>query len=150
MKRLIAVIGGRECSPETEVRAYQTGRLIAKNGFGLICGGMSGVMEASARGCKEEGGITVGVLPQDSAGYANPYIDIAIPTGMGIARNLIIVRSAEGIIAIDGGFGTLSELAFALQLGKPVVGLNTWDVSEKIIQVKTPEEAINELLKVLP
>ena len=150
MKRLIAIIGGRDSSSELLQQARQVGRLIAGSGFGLVCGGMGGVMEAAAKGCKEEGGLTFGILMHDDPKYANPYIDIAVPTGLGIARNLLVVRAGEAVIAIDGKYGTLSEVAFALQLGKPVVGINTWDVSQNIIKVNTAEEAIKEVLKILP
>lgn len=149
MKRLIAIIGGRNSSSELLEMATQVGRLIAQNGFGLVCGGMGGIMEAAAKGCKEENGLTVGILMHDDPKYANPYIDIAIPTGLGIARNLLVVRSGEAVIAIDGSYGTLSEIAYALQLGKPVIGINTWDVSQDIIKVNSAKEAIKEALRVL-
>lgn len=147
MKRLIGVIGARECPTESLKLAYQVGREIARHGFGLVCGGMKGVMEESARGCKEEGGLTVGIIPGDDFSQANPYIDIVIPTGMGIMRNLLVVRAASGLIAIDGKYGTLSEIAYALQLQKPLVGLNTWDVCAEFIKVQTAEEALQKLLK---
>ncbi len=150
MKRLIAIVGGREASPELLEQATQVGRLIARSGFGLVCGGMGGIMEAAAKGCKEEGGLTVAILMQDDPQYANPYMDVVIPTGLGIARNLLVVRSGEAVIAIDGKYGTLSEIAYALQINKPVIGIKTWDVSEAIIKVNSAEEAIKEVLKVLP
>lgn len=147
MLKLIAVIGGRECSDADEQIAWDVGKLIAANGYGLICGGRGGIMEAAARGCRDNGGTSIGILPEDDPASANPYIDIAIPTGMGIMRNLLIVRSAVGVIAIDGKYGTLSEIAYALQLGKPIVGINSWDVSESIIPAGSAEEAIEKLLK---
>ncbi len=150
MKRLIAIVGGREASPELLEQATQVGRLIARSGFGLVCGGMGGIMETAAKGCKEEGGLTVAILMQDDPQYANPYMDVVIPTGLGIARNLLVVRSGEAVIAIDGKYGTLSEIAYALQINKPVIGIKTWDVSEAIIKVNSAEEAIKEVLKVLP
>ncbi len=150
MKRLIAIVGGREASPELLEQATQVGRLIARSGFGLVCGGMGGIMEAAAKGCKEEGGLTVAILMQDDPQYANPYMDVVIPTGLGIARNLLVVRSGEAVVAIDGKYGTLSEIAYALQINKPVIGIKTWDVSEAIIKVNSAEEAIKEVLKVLP
>ncbi len=150
MKRLIAIVGGREASTELLEQATQVGRLIARSGFGLVCGGMGGIMEAAAKGCKEEGGLTVAILMQDDPQYANPYMDVVIPTGLGIARNLLVVRSGEAVIAIDGKYGTLSEIAYALQINKPVIGIKTWDVSEAIIKVNSAEEAIKEVLKVLP
>lgn len=149
MKRLIAIVGGREASPELLEQAMQLGRLIARSGFGLVCGGMGGIMEAASQGCKEEGGLTVAILMHDDPKYANPYIDVAIPTGLGIARNLLVVRSGEVVIAIDGKYGTLSEIAYALQINKPVIGIKTWDVSQNIIKVNSAEEAIKEMLRIL-
>lgn len=147
MKKLIGVIGARECSAQALKMAYEVGKEIAKSGFGLVCGGMQGVMQEAARGCKEAGGLTVGIIPGDDPQQANPFIDIVIPSGLGIMRNLLIVRSAEGLIAIEGAYGTLSEIAFALQLQKPVVGLNTWDIADEIIKAETAEEALKKLLR---
>jgi uncharacterized protein (TIGR00725 family) len=139
---LIGVIGSRDCDADTYERARRVGELLAKGGFGLICGGLSGVMEAACKGASEAGGTTVGVLPGEGTDSANPYVQLRIATGMGIARNVIIVRSSAAVIALSGGAGTLSEIAHCLQLGVPVVGLNTHDVSPEIIQVSTPEEAV--------
>ena len=150
MKRLIAIVGGRDTTQELLEQATQVGRLIARSGFGLVCGGMGGIMEAAAKGCKEEGGLTVAILMHDNPKYANPYMDVVIPTGLGIARNLLVVRAGEAVIAIDGKYGTLSEIAYALQINKPVIGIKTWDVSEAIIKVNSAEEAIKEVLKILP
>lgn len=117
----IAIIGSRNCSSEIINIAEQTGRLIASHNAVHICGGKEGVMEAAARSAKAEGGLTVGILPGSSKEEANLYIDIKIPTDMGHARNAIIVRAADCLIAIAGGYGTLSEIALALQMEKPVV-----------------------------
>ncbi len=149
MKQLIGIIGAGTCDKRIYALARETGAAVAKNGFGLVCGGLSGVMEGAARGCKENGGLTIGIIPQENADFANAFIDIVIPTGMGIMRNLLVVRSAAGLIAIDGKFGTLSEIAFALQLGKPVVGLQTWDISEQIINVKNAEQAVATVMELI-
>jgi uncharacterized protein (TIGR00725 family) len=141
-QKLIGVIGSRDCDNDTYERARRVGELLAERGFGVICGGLSGVMEAACRGASEAGGFTVGVLPGDLPDTANPYVQFRIATGMGIARNVIIVRSSAAVIAISGGPGTLSEIAHCLQLDVPVVGLSTHDVSPGIIQVATPEEAV--------
>jgi len=125
---IIAVIGGDDAPPEAFVLAEAVGREIARRGAKLICGGLGGVMESACRGVKAEGGTTIGVLPGTEAGEANAYVDIPIVTGMNQARNLVIVRSADAVIAIGGGYGTLSEMAFALRLGKPLVGLQTWSM----------------------
>jgi uncharacterized protein (TIGR00725 family) len=127
-KLLIAVIGAGEADAEALKTAEQVGRLVAEKGAILVCGGLSGVMEAAARGAKSGGGITVGVLPQSSAEYANPYIDIPVATGFGEGRNVVIVHMADVLIAISGEYGTLSEIAFALKTGKKVVGIFSWDI----------------------
>ena len=145
----IGVIGAGYCSPETELLAEEVGREIARAGAILVCGGLGGVMLASARGAQRAGGITVGILPGDSFEDANPYIQIPVVTGLGHARNVLVVRSAQVLIAVKGGYGTLSEVALALKMGKPVVGLHTWDVSKKIILVTTPQEAVKKALRLI-
>ena len=140
----IGVIGAGQCSRETAVVAEAVGKEIARKGAILVCGGMEGVMEASARGAQRAGGITVGILPGLSAEDANPYITIPIVTGMSHARNVLVVRSSQALIALEGGYGTLSEVAIALTLKKPVIGLDTWDASGEIITVATPEEAVQK------
>jgi len=147
--KTIAVIGARVCDDEVLKIAEQMGNLLAKNGYRLICGGLGGVMEAACKGAKAYNGTTIGILPGNSPGEANQYVDISIATGMGVSRNLIIIRSAVAVIAISGGFGTLSELAFAMQLEKPVIGIGTWDVSENIVTVSNPEDAIDKLQELL-
>ena len=106
-------------------------------------------MEAAARGAQQEGGITVGILPGDSFEDANPFIKIPVVTGLGHARNVLVVRSAQVLIAVKGGYGTLSEVALALKMGKPVIGLHSWDVSKKIIQVETAQQAVKKALRLL-
>jgi hypothetical protein len=140
-RNFIGVIGGGTAGEETLRLAEETGRLIAERGFLLICGGLGGVMEAAAKGAKEAGGTTVGILPGPDRKGANPYIDIPIATGFGEARNLIIIRSADILIAVGGEYGTLSEIAFALKMGKPVIGLHTWDIPD-VIKAGTPAEAM--------
>ena len=141
-KPIIAVIGGNESSADLLRDAGTVGRGIAERGAVLICGGRGGIMEAACRGAVEAGGETIGVLPGADAQSANPWVTIPLVTNMGSARNLIIVQSAAAIIAIDGRYGTLSELAFALDFGVPVVGLRTWEVDPAIIAVNTAEEAL--------
>ena len=143
-QKLIGVIGSRDCDARTLEHARRIGELIAGEGYGVICGGLSGVMEAACRGAAEAGGLTVGVLPGDSPDTANPFVKFRIATGMGIARNVIIVRSSSAVIALAGGAGTLSEIAHCLQLGVPVVGLDTHDVSPDIVHAATPEEAVEK------
>lgn len=148
MKKMIAVIGGRRVQKELLREAEKVGRLIAQKGLVLICGGLNGVMEAVAKGAKAEGGITIGILPQDHKRDANEYIDIPIVTGMGIGRNVIIARTGDALIAIGGEYGTLSEIAFALQLDKPVIGIKTWDI-KGIIKAENAEEAVDNALKLI-
>jgi uncharacterized protein (TIGR00725 family) len=143
---LIGVIGSRDCDETTRKSASTVGRLLAERGYGVICGGLSGVMEAVCKGAFEAGGLTVGVLPGESPESANPYVSVRIPTGMSIARNVIIIRSSAAVIAITGGAGTLSEIAHCLQLGVPVVSLGSFDVSPEIVQVDTPEAAVDKAI----
>lgn len=144
----IGVVGSSACSKEISDLAFEVGRELAKSEAILICGGLSGVMEAACKGAKEAGGTTVGILPGTSRKEANPYIDIPIVTGLGEARNIIVVRSTKAIIAISGSYGTLSEIAFALRFNIPVIGLKTWQLKEpsgkisSIIETNTPLEAV--------
>ena len=144
---IIGVIGGSAPAVEEATAAEAVGRALAEEGAILICGGRGGVMEAACRGAKAAGGLTIGILPGISRDEANPYVDISIVTGMGEARNSIIVRSAQAVIAIGGSYGTLSEIGFALAFGVPVVGLGTWEAGREghppvpILHAATPEEA---------
>lgn len=147
-RKIIGVIGGGAVGPEILKMAEETGRLIAKHGCLLICGGMSGVMEAAAKGAKEAGGTTIGILPHTDRHEANPYIDIPIATGLGEGRNLVIIRTADILIAIDGEYGTLSEIAFALKMKKRVIGLRTWDIPG-IVKAETPLEAVKIAAEIL-
>ncbi len=148
----IGVIGGQFCSDEEERIAYEVGSLLARRGAVLICGGLGGVMEASCKGAKEAGGTTIGILPGPFRGDANPFVDHAIATDMGQARNAVIVRTADAVIAVGGEYGTLSEIAMALKMGKKVVAISSWEISrhgirdEKIIRAESAEEAVNAVL----
>jgi uncharacterized protein (TIGR00725 family) len=124
----VAVVGpGRADAAETEL-AESVGRALAARGAVLVCGGLGGVMEAACRGASGSGGTTVGILPGLDRAQANPHVQVAIPTGLGEARNALVVRAADALIAIAGEWGTLSEIAFAMKTGKPVVGLGTWEL----------------------
>lgn len=150
MKKLqIVVVGGRNVSEEIFNSAQIAGREIAKRGAILICGGLGGVMEAACRGAKEEGGLTVGILPTSDALDANSYIDIVIPTGMGIARNVLIINAADGVLAIGGQYGTLSEMAFARQTEKPLISLKSWAFDDSYVQAQSPKEAVDLLFKAI-
>jgi uncharacterized protein (TIGR00725 family) len=155
-KPRIGVMGPALCLPEVYNLAREVGFLIGRKGAILICGGRTGVMEASARGAREAGGITVGILPGSSANEANPYIDIPIVTDLGNARNAINVLTSQVIIAIHGSYGTLSEIALALKCHTPVIGLGTWDLTPPggeelpIIYANTAEEAVTAALNLIP
>ena len=151
-KKIIAVIGGSEPSSEEARLAEEVGRELAKQGAILVCGGLGGVMEAACRGASSEGGITVGILPGESRQSANPYVQFPIASGIGYARNLTVVKSAQAVIAVGGSYGTLTEIGYALQGGIPVVGLNTWSLfrngqeDKSIIPAQSPAEAVNKAL----
>jgi hypothetical protein len=148
----IGVIGGQFCSEEEERVAYELGSLLAREGAIIVCGGLGGVMEAACRGAREQGGTTIGVLPGPFRGDANPYVDYAIATDMGQARNAIIVRSADAVVAVGGEYGTLSEIAMALKMGKKVVALSSWEIAskgtpeDKIVRADTPGAAVEALM----
>jgi len=152
-RRYIAVVGSGAADVALAARAEEVGHLLALRGAVLVCGGLGGVMEAACRGAKAGGGTTLGILPGLDRGEANPYVDVAIPTGLGEARNALVVRAADALIAIGGEFGTLSEIALALKTGKAVVGLETWElarggtVSTAIVQAGTPKEAVERALQ---
>jgi hypothetical protein len=143
MKTIIGVIGPNQASNEEHKTAEEVGREIARRNGVLLCGGLGGVMEAACRGAKSEGGLTIGIIPGFGKSDANPFVDIPIVTGISHARNIIVVRSSDAIIAIGGSYGTLSEIAFALKLEIRVIGIKTWEVSPEIKKVTTPKEAVD-------
>jgi uncharacterized protein (TIGR00725 family) len=146
----IAVVGGAQCSRDEAKLAEAVGVELAKRKATLICGGLGGVMAAACKGARSAGGKTVGIVPGNSRDEANPYVDIPIVTGIGEARNVIVVNTAQAVIAIGGKFGTLSEIAYALRSKIPVVGLNTWTLSKNgrlvksIIAANNPREAVEK------
>ena len=151
-KLIIAVIGGGQCSKEEALLAEAVGRELARRGVTLICGGLGGVMEAACRGAAIESGLTVGVLPGDDPTTANPYVQLPIASGVGFARNIAVVKSAGAVIAVDGDYGTLTEIAFALKSSIPVIGLNTWSLSRKgqedrsIVQAEDAVDAVEKAI----
>ena len=147
---IIAVCGAGTCGPDLARTAEEVGREIAGAGATLICGGLSGVMEASAKGARQVGGLTIGVLPGPSKHDANPYIDIPVVTNMGQARNVIIVSTADAVIAVGGAYGTLSEVAIALKIGKPVVSIGSWEVADEIFRATNATEAVKIVMSKLP
>jgi len=154
-RKIIAVIGGGQPSPQEVKLAEEVGRELAKQGVILVCGGLSGVMESACKGAQSEGGVTIGILPGESRQAANPYVQIPVITGIGEARNILVVKSAQAVIAIGGSYGTLSEIGHALRSGIPVIGLNTWSLSRdgqqdnSIILAQNPTEAVDKALSLI-
>jgi uncharacterized protein (TIGR00725 family) len=149
---IIAVIGNSSCSPEEARLAESLGELLAQQDATIVCGGLGGVMEAACRGAKSKGGLTIGILPGQDPGTANPWVDIPVVTGLGEARNVAVVKSAQAVIAIGGRYGTLTEIAYALKSNIPVIGLNTWSLSrngqedDSIIRVRSATEAADRAI----
>jgi uncharacterized protein (TIGR00725 family) len=151
MGMVIAVIGAGKASGKTYKLAEKVGAELARKGVMVVCGGLSGVMEAVCKGAHGEGGLSIGLLPRDSTREANKYVDIPIPTGLGIARNVLVVKAGEAVIALDGEHGTLSEIAIALNLGKPVVSLGKWalpnELGRDILQASEPADAVAKAIE---
>ena len=144
----ISVFGGRDITPDVYKDTLEIGRRLADEGYLVFCGGGAGVMEAIAKGVHDEGGIVVGVLKGQDLEEGNKYLTVPIATGIGIARNAILAYNCDAAIAISGQYGTLSEIAYAFQLKKPVIGYKTWTI-DPVIQANTPEEVVSKLNKEL-
>jgi len=144
---MIAVIGSGSCQDDIYKLSEEVGKEIAVRGGIVVCGGLFGVMEGCCKGAKSAGGFTIGILPGISIDDANDYVDIPIATGMNIARNAVIAQTARVAIAISGEYGTLSEISMFFKLGKPVIGLKTWDFVKDIIPAETPIAAVDEAFK---
>jgi uncharacterized protein (TIGR00725 family) len=144
---IIGVIGAGRCNGDIYQLALEVGREIARRGAVLVCGGLGGVMEAAAAGARMAGGLTLGILPTSSTTDANPHIQIAVATGMGQARNVIIVHTADALVAVSGSAGTLSEIGHALKAGKPVIGIRTIPHLEGVRYVETAPEAVSLALR---
>lgn len=149
----ISVIGAGQASDDEADAAEEIGRLIAEAGAILVCGGLGGVMDAAARGCQAAGGTSVGVLPGDDRAHGSPHLTVRLATGLGEARNAIVARAADAVIAVGGEFGTLSEIAFALKMGRPVVGLGTWNLDleglpgDPLQRASSPADAVARALE---
>jgi len=150
MRNYIGVIGAGICPASTCETARKLGFEIGKKGWILVCGGLTGVMEGAARGCVEAGGMVVGILPGLDRTSANPYITIALPTGLGDGRNLLLVRSSDILVAVAGGYGTLSEIALALKAEKAVIGLETWKEIPGVLYADNYLEAVHIITTLLP
>jgi uncharacterized protein (TIGR00725 family) len=147
--RIVGVIGSTKAEPDILRLAEEVGAEIAKRGAAVVCGGLGGVMEAVCKGARREGGLTIGIIPSDEKNDANPYVQIPIVTGMGMGRNVMLVKTADVIIAVGGEFGTLSEIAHALNIGKKVIGLRTWRLEKardrpipNLIVASEPKQAV--------
>ncbi|MBI4706783.1 MAG: TIGR00725 family protein [Candidatus Omnitrophica bacterium] len=143
-KKVVGVVGGRECTVEVEQLAHKLGKELVRVADVLVSGGLGGAMEAATSGFKSAGGLTIGILPGYNKIDANKHVDIAIPTGLGLARNVLVVKSADVVVALPGNAGTLSEIAYCLQFDIPVISLNSWDIPG-VIKVNTIEEAIAQV-----
>ena len=141
MRPQISVVGAGAPSAEAERQAEAVGAAIAAAGATLVCGGLGGVMEAASRGARERGGVTIGILPGRSRADANPYIDFSIATGLGDFRNYLVVAAGDAVVALPGRYGTLSEIAMALTIGKTVVGLGSWEI-DGVREAEDPEQAV--------
>ena len=142
-KKIVSVIGGRDCPEQVERLAHNLGKKLAKVADILVSGGLSGTMKAVCSGFKSAGGITLGILPGYNKADANDFVDIIIPTGLGLARNVLVVKAADVVVALPGGPGTLSEVAYCLQFGIPVISLGSWNI-KGVIKVKTVEGAVKK------
>ena len=146
-------MGSGEAAPDELAVAEKAGAAVAEAGCGLVCGGLGGVMEAACRGARSRGGLTLGLLPGLDREAANGWVVVAVPTGLGEARNALVVRSADAVVAIGGGWGTLSEIALALKAGLPVVGIGTWEpvldgeVASGVVATDDPRFAVAEALR---
>ncbi len=147
-KITISVIGGHETNGETKELAYAVGKKVAEAGAVLVCGGLDGVMSAAARGAKEAGGLTIGLLPGKDKKDANPYIDIALPTSIGYARNAIVACSADIIVALPGSYGTSCEISYGLVYSRPVIDLGNWNV-KGMIKAQNIDEFCAKLEKLI-
>jgi uncharacterized protein (TIGR00725 family) len=148
-KVIVGVIGAGQASDAGLQQAYRVGCLIAENDAVLVCGGLGGVMEAAAKGCCEAGGDVIGVLPGSSADSANPYVTLPVVTNMGHARNVIVAHTADVLIAIEGEYGTLSEMAISLKLGKTVVQLDSWQQLDSALAADSAEDAVELALNAI-
>lgn len=145
----IGVIGAGHCTGKLETTAYELGQHIAKANAVMVCGGLDGVMKAAAEGVRSEKGISIGIIPGNDRSDANRFIDYVVCSGVGEARNIQIIKTADVVIALSGKYGTLSELGFALKLNKPVISLGSWEIDETVINAKNPKEAVQLALQAI-
>ncbi len=147
-KKVVSIIGGHSCNKEVEQLAQNLGKKLAKVVDILVSGGLSGTMKAVCSGFKAGGGLTIGIIPSYNKNDANEFVDIVIPTGLGLARNVLVVKSADVVVALPGEAGTLSEIAYCLQFGIPVISVDSWDIPG-VIRVDTIDEAVDRVKEIL-
>ncbi len=145
----LSVVGAGTADPELFERARAVGRAVAAVGAVVVCGGLGGVMAGACRGAREAGGCTVGLLPGDDPAGANPWVEIAIPTGLGHARNVLVVQAGGAVLALPGSWGTASEVALALKMGRPVVGVGAWEQMAGVVRVDDPAAAVAEAVRLV-
>jgi uncharacterized protein (TIGR00725 family) len=154
-RKIVSIIGGADCTKQEYEIAEQVGILLGEAGVIVVCGGRGGIMEAVCYGAQKVGGLTIGILPDHDPNSGNPYLDIALPTGLGNNRNLLVAQAGEVVIAIGGGYGTLSEIGIALKSGREVIGINTWTAADKfgknisIRSANNAEEAVQYALEII-
>ncbi len=145
----IGVIGAGKCSKKLRDQAFAVGAAIAQAGAVVVCGGMKGVMEAACKGAKEYDGLTVGIIPTGDKNDANDFCDVVIPTGIGEARNVVVVNTADALISLHGKYGTITEMAFALKKKKPLISLVKWDILPEVITVPEPVKAVAKAIELI-
>jgi uncharacterized protein (TIGR00725 family) len=145
----VAVVGSGVATDELYEKAREVGRLVAERGATVVCGGLSGAMEAAARGAKEAGGVAIGILPDEDRRRQNRYLTYSVATGIGQARNLTVVCSGDVVIAVGGEYGTLSEIGLARKVGRPVVVLEGWDLGEHVTMAPSPEAAVETAFELI-
>jgi len=149
MKRIVGVIGAGECDTQIAELAEEVGARLARHGLVVLTGGRGGVMAAASRGARQAGGLTIGILPGQTYEGMNPDVDIPILTGLGEARNAVVACASEVLVAIAGEYGTLSEIALALKMGRAVIGLQTWPLMTSVIIAENPQQAVDKVLDCL-
>jgi uncharacterized protein (TIGR00725 family) len=153
---IVGIIGASRASEELEELAEEVGAEVARSGAAVVCGGLTGVMEAACRGARSEGGLTIGIIPSDDRRDANPHVQVPVVTGMGMSRNIVVVKTADVLIAVGGEYGTLSEIAYALNMHKKVFSLRSWELQKarpedipNLVHVTEPREAVRLALESL-
>lgn len=147
-EKIVSVVGGHECTEEVEQLAHDLGKKLAKVVRYLACGGLSGIMKAVCQGFKDAGGVTIGIITSYDKKDANKFVDIVLPTGLGLARNVLVVQAGDVVVALPGSNGTLSEISYALQFNKPIISLKSWDIPG-VLKADTVQDAVVQVEQLL-